>query len=105
MRHRKSLRELVRTSSKIKVRDWSEYDPDHCRDGGQYGFGQNWVRHGNNWQLKEWTTGDFCPYCHSFGCCGDCREAEQAEAAVYTNAEVLTAIRKARLNDEEIEFF
>ena len=105
MRHRKSLRELVRTSSKIKVRDWSEYDPDRCRDGGQYGFGQNWVRHDNIWQLNEWATGDFCPYCRSFDCGGSCDEAEWAEEKVYTDSDVLKEIRRNRLAGNEIEFF
>ena len=105
MRHRKSLRELVRTSSKIKVRDWSAYDPDRCHDGGQYGFGQNWVRHGNNWQSKLWTTGDFCPYCHSFDCDGSCEGAEWAEEKVYTDSDVLKEIRRNRLAGNEIEFF
>ena len=106
MRHRKSLRELVLTSSRIETSDWSDYESGKSYDGGQYGFGQHWRRIGvNAWHCQEWTTGDFCPHCRSFFCCGSCRAAEIDETAVYTDAEVLKEVRRARRSGDELEFF
>ena len=105
MRHRKSLRELVRTSSRIEVRDWSGYDSEKCHDGGHYCTGVDFYRHGDGWERQEYTSGDYCPYCGSFDCCGSCEGAEWAEEKVYTDSDVLKEIRRTRLAGNEIEFF
>ena len=68
----------ISAAARITVRDYSDYDSDLCHDGGHYAVGVTFIRHPDGWERREYTSGDYCPYCGSFDCCGDCEEAEAA---------------------------
>lgn len=77
---------------RITVRDYSDYDSNLCHDGGHYATGVTFIRHADGWERREYTSGDYCPYCGSFDCCGDCEEAEAAESERLTDAEVMDEV-------------
>ena len=79
----------ISAAARITVRDYSDYDSDLCHDGGHYAVGVTFIRHADGWERQEYTSGDYCPYCGSFDCCGSCEEAEAAEAERLTDAEVM----------------
>ena len=77
----------IASAARITLRDYSNYDPDKCHDGGSYKTGVTFIRHADGWERREYTSGDYCPYCGSFDCCGSCEEAEAAQAERLTDAE------------------
>ena len=42
--------------------------------------GVTFIRHADGWERQEYTSGDYCPYCGSFDCCGSCEEARPRQA-------------------------
>ena len=82
----------IASAARITVRDYSDYDSDLCHDGGHYATGVTFIRHADGWERREYTSGDYCPYCGSFDCCGSCEEAETAEAERLTDAEVMDEV-------------
>ena len=85
----------LRTCSHVRVRDYSDYDSEKCHDGGHYCTGVDFYRHGDGWERQEYTSGDYCPYCGSFDCSGDCEEAFTAESERLTDAEVFDEVLRA----------
>lgn len=85
----------LRTCSHVRVRDYSDYDSELCHDGGRYATGVDFYRHEDGWERQEYTSGDYCPYCGSFDCCGSCEEAFAAEAERLTEGEVFEEVLKA----------
>ena len=82
----------IASAARITVRDYSNYDPDKCHDGGSYKTGVTFIRHPDGWERQEYTSGDYCPYCGSFDCCGNCEEAEAAAEERLTDAEVMDEV-------------
>ena len=82
----------IASAARIKVRDYSDYDSDLCHDGGHYAVGVTFIRHPDGWERREYTSGDYCPYCGSFDCCGSCEEAEAAQAERLTDSEVMDEV-------------
>lgn len=80
---------IVKAAQRISIRDYSNYDPEKCHDGGCYAVGMDFYRHPSGWECKRFTSGDYCPYCGSFECPGDCEDARITE--------------EERLNDKEVE--
>ena len=59
---------------KVTVYDYSMYNSETCRTGGNYGFWGTYHNLGNGkWEVEYGTTADFdyCPHCGSFNCCCD----------------------------------
>ena len=83
-------------STRITVRDYSDYDSNLCHDGGHYATGVTFIRHADGWERREYTSGDYCPYCGSFDCCGSCEEAETARAERLTDSEVMEEVDRCR---------
>ena len=82
----------ISAAARITVRDYSDYDSDLCHDGGHYATGVTFIRHADGWERQEYTSGDYCPYCGSFDCCGSCEEAEAAAEERLTDAEVMDEV-------------
>ena len=82
----------IASAARITVRDYSDYDSDLCHDGGHYAVGVTFIRHPDGWERREYTSGDYCPYCGSFDCCGSCEEAEAAQAERLTDSEVMEEV-------------
>ena len=82
----------IASAARITIRDYSNYDPDKCHDGGSYKTGVTFIRHADGWERQEYTSGDYCPYCGSFDCCGSCEEAEAAQAERLTDSEVMDEV-------------
>ena len=82
----------IAAAARITVRDYSDYDSDLCHDGGHYATGVTFIRHADGWERREYTSGDYCPYCGSFDCCGSCEEALAAEAERLTDSEVMDEV-------------
>ena len=85
----------LRTCSHVRVRDYSDYDSEKCHDGGHYCTGADFYRHGDGWERREYTSGEYCPYCGSFDCCGNCEEAFTAESDRLTDAEVFDEVLRS----------
>ena len=83
---------IIASAARITVRDYSNYDPDKCHDGGSYKTGVTFIRRPDGWERQEYTSGDYCPYCGSFDCCGSCEEAEAAQAERLTDSEVMDEV-------------
>lgn len=79
-------------AARITIRDYSDYDSNLCHDGGHYATGVTFIRRPDGWERREYTSGDYCPYCGSFDCCGSCEEAEAAEAERLTDSEVMDEV-------------
>jgi len=86
----------IESAARITVRDYSDYDSDLCHDGGHYAVGVTFIRHADGWERREYTSGDYCPYCGSFDCCGSCEEAEAAAEERLTDAEVMDEVNHYR---------
>ena len=86
----------IASAARITVRDYSNYDPDKCHDGGSYKTGVTFIRRPDGWERREYTSGDYCPYCGSFDCCGSCEEAEAAQAERLTDSEVMDEVDSYR---------
>ena len=86
----------IASAARITVRDYSDYDSDLCHDGGHYAVGVTFIRHSDGWERQEYTSGDYCPYCGSFDCCGSCEEAEAAQAERLTDSEVMEEVDSYR---------
>ena len=86
----------VSAAARITVRDYSDYDSDLCHDGGHYAVGVTFIRRPDGWERQEYTSGDYCPYCGSFDCCGDCEEAEAAAEERLTDAQVMEEVDSYR---------
>jgi len=83
--------------SAIELVDETDYNPDTCRNGGGYSFTTRYARVGENkWLVTEHTSGDFCPYCGSFDCCGDCHEDE-----FRTTEDVLSDIKSFEESEDK----
>ena len=82
----------ISAAARITIRDYSDYDSEKCHDGGHYAVGVTFIRHADGWERQEYASGDYCPYCGSFDCCGDCEEAEAAEAERLTDSEVMDEV-------------
>ena len=86
----------IASAARITVRDYSNYDPDKCHDVGSYKTGVTFIRQPDGWERQEYTSGDYCPYCGSFDCCGDCEEAETAAEERLTDSEVMEEVDSYR---------
>lgn len=86
--------------------DYSEYKASKSNNGGCYGFDTIMTKVPNKdiWYKKESTTGEFCPYCSSFYCSGDCRQAKYEESQPYTARDILHFLHGAIEIGEEISF-
>ena len=86
--------------------DYSEYEEGKSNNGGCYGYTTVFEKVPNKdiWYKKEYTTGEFCPYCRSFFCSGDCEQAEYEESQSYTNRDILHQLHGGIELDEEISF-
>ena len=99
---------------KIKLCDYSGYDPDKCNNGGCYGFWTTYDYIGNDrWEVSYGTTADFdfCPVCGSFNnhydgdneeyCCGDFEVV-----STHQIENIITEFKKKHVDDEDyfIEF-
>lgn len=82
----------ISAAARITIRDYSDYNSSLCHDGGHYATGVTFIRRPDGWERQEYTSGDYCPYCGSFDCCGSCEEAETAEAERLTDAEVMDEV-------------
>lgn len=82
----------IASAARITIRDYSDYDSNLCHDGGHYATGVTFIRHPDGWERQEYTSGDYCPYCGSFDCCGSCEEAEAAAEERLTDAEVMDEV-------------
>lgn len=82
----------IAAAARITIRDYSDYDSEKCHDGGHYVTGVTFIRHPDGWERQEYTSGDYCPYCGSFDCCGNCEEAEAAQAERLTDSEVMDEV-------------
>ena len=82
----------IAAAARITIRDYSDYDSEKCHDGGHYAVGVTFIRHADGWERREYTSGDYCPYCGSFDCCGNCEEAFTAESDRLTDAEVMDEV-------------
>lgn len=89
----------------IIVSDYSEYKEGKSNNGGCYGFDTVYKKVPNKdiWHATEYTTGEFCPYCHSFDCCGNCEQAEYDQAVEYSVRDILHALHNAKNNGFEID--
>jgi len=88
----------------IVVADFSNYG-DKCNNGGEYGYWFEWHRvPDGTWQCLEGTTGEFCPYCNNFNCCGDCFLAESQENTRYSDGEVLKSVNDD-IKSESLDVF
>ena len=61
----KSLAEI----KKVRFNDFSDYEPEKCNNGGEYGFWTDYKRLENGlFEVSYGTTADFqyCPVCGSF---------------------------------------
>lgn len=56
--------------SKVKLNDYTDYNPEKCNNGGCYGFWTDYDRQedSDTWRISYYTTADFsyCPVCGSF---------------------------------------
>lgn len=63
----------------VVFNDYSNYDSAKSRNGGCYWFETRYTRVAecpDFYEVTEHTSGEFCPYCRSWNCSGDCHEAE-----------------------------
>ena len=86
----------ISAAARITVRDYSDYDSGLCHDGGHYAVGVTFIRHPDGWERQEYTSCDYCPYCGSFDCCGDCEEAEAAAEERLTASEEMDEVNHNR---------
>jgi len=75
---------------------YSDYDSNLCHDGGHYATGVTFIRRPDGWERQEYTSGDYCPYCGSFDCCGSCEEVLAAEAERLTDSEGMDEVNRYR---------
>lgn len=69
-------------ATKIRLIDESNYKPETCRNGGNYAFWTKFQRvSADKWEVSEGTTADFCPYCRSWDCSGECHESEYCDTS------------------------
>ncbi len=58
--------------NKVKVRDYRDYDPNLCNNGGKYGFTDTYYRKDNNtFEIHYFTTAEF-DYCEKTGRFQEC---------------------------------
>ena len=86
----------VSAAARITVRGSRDYASTLCHAGGHYAVGVTFIRHPDGWERQEYTSGDYCPYCGSFDCCGSCEEAEAAAEERLTDAQVMEAVDSCR---------
>lgn len=44
---------IVKAAQRISIRDYSNYDPEKCHDGGCYAVGMDFYRHPSGWECKR----------------------------------------------------
>lgn len=68
----------------LSIMDWTDVDCDRSRNGGSYAEGvkfypdntANTAENKARYFREEATSGEFCPYCGQWGCCGDCHDPD-----------------------------
>lgn len=91
----------IKRYSVIKLRDYSDYDPQFCHDGGRYAFGENLYPQKDGTVVSvPWTSGDFCPNCHQWSCNCKAEDMEQRISAI----EAVDRINSYSKGTCEIEF-
>lgn len=65
--------DVVQNSLYFKLIDYTDHEPGKESDGGGYATGYIYKKFEENWGVRPWTTGDYCPECRSFSC-SDCWE-------------------------------
>ena len=63
------MRETLDGINKVRFNDYTMYDPNKCRNGGQYGFWEDYDRtEEGTFECSRHTTADmeYCPVCGSF---------------------------------------
>lgn len=93
--------ENIKNINVIKVVNDSEFNPELCNNGGAYRYWTEYTRTVNDvWEVTEHTSGEFCPYCGSWECSGECSpEAER----IYTEDLVATLNNFVEDEDHYIE--
>ena len=82
--------------NKIRVADYSKFQADTCRNGGNYGFSTYFHRVGaDSWEVEYTSTADFdmCPFCGNFVNDNNC-PCGRTEPEVVTSDEVRKAIEE-----------
>lgn len=69
--------ENIKNVNTIRVYDDLEYDPELGNNGGAYRYWTKYTRTADNvWEITDHTSGEFCLYCGSWECSGECSEPE-----------------------------
>lgn len=96
---------------RVRMNDFTNYDPDKCNNGGCYGYWTEYTRmKDGKWCVTYGTTSDleFCPVCGSFGNHWD-DEKEEYECGDFcyvTDERLLILINGfIETEDEYIELF
>ena len=93
--------------NKIRIADYSQYQADSCRNGGNYGFDTYYYRVGaDSWAVEYTSTADFymCPFCGSF--VNDYDEecsCGQTEAEVISTDKLIKEIEYTQRMAAEVE--
>lgn len=97
--------------NRVRFNDYTDYKPETCHNGGNYGFWTDYDRLENgNWEVSYGTTADmeYCP------CCGSFSEHYEGDEACYesgyscgdfetvTEAELLDRINFEETDNEYI---
>jgi len=76
----------LKNINKVKIRDYRDYDPNLCNNGGMYGFTETYYRKDDDtFEIHYFTTADF-DYCEKTGRFQEChtcsgRDYETGECA------------------------
>lgn len=89
--------ENIKNINVIKTVDMSDFVEGMDNNGGHYSYWTEYTRTADDvWEMTEHTSGEFCPYCGSWDCSGECSpEAER----IYT--EDLVVILNSFVEDED----
>ena len=79
--------ENIKNYSTIRCRDYSDYDPARCNNGGAYATGVTLYNNDDGtFTSVPYTSGEYCPKCGSWDCGGGCSEDDRISAieALFT---------------------
>jgi len=94
----------------VKVYDYSNYDPQLCRNGGKYVFWTTYVLKNGKWERYYETSAEFefCPYSGKFTSCVNCPQYDREtrtchETPVLVDSDKVEEEIKEALKNKDME--
>ena len=104
----------LKNINKVKIRDYRDYDPNLCNNGGKYGFTETYYRkEDNTFEIHCFTTAYF-DYCEKWGLFQECRNCPNQDYktgeclekyTVVTEEELINILKEVESEQDEDYYY